>query len=111
MTYFTFVKEIPISLMLGMDYGEDHEKVRLLTTHKIVSCRRLFWGSVVLNLLLGIFLWMQSIDLFAQKKSPDTLFISLAIALILSFVVSYNIYEALTNHLKISRILKQNRRS
>jgi hypothetical protein len=56
-------------------------------------------------------LWMQSIDLFAQKKSPDTLFISLAIALILSFVVSYNIYEALTNHLKTSRILKQNRRS
>jgi hypothetical protein len=97
--------------MLGMDYGENHEKARLLTTHKIVSCRRLFWGSVVLNLLLGIFLWMQSIDLFAQKKSPDTLFISLAIALILSFVVSYNIYEALTNHLKTSRILKQNRRS
>ncbi|NBX01049.1 hypothetical protein EBR11_00715 [bacterium] len=97
--------------MRDMDYSGDHEKARLLTMHKIVSCRRLFWGSVVLNLLLGIFLWMQSIDLFAQKKSPDTLFISSAIALILSFVVSYNIYEALTNHLKISRILQQSHRS
>ncbi len=97
--------------MRDMDYSGDHEKDRLLTMHKIVSCRRLFWGSVVLNLLLGIFLWMQSIDLFAQKKSPDTLFISSAIALILSFVVSYNIYEALTNHLKISRILQKTHRS
>ena len=97
--------------MRDMDYSGDHEKDRLLTMHKIVSCRRLFWGSVVLNLLLGIFLWMQSIDLFAQKNHPDTLFISSAIALILSFVVSYNIYEALTNHLKISRILQKTHRS
>jgi hypothetical protein len=97
--------------MLGMDYGEDHEKARLLTTHKIVSCRRLLVASGVFNILLGIFLWMQSIEVFAHKKSPDTLFISTAIALVLSFVVSYNIYEALTNHLKISRILQQSHRS
>ncbi|NBV38332.1 MAG: hypothetical protein EBS00_02005 [Verrucomicrobia bacterium] len=52
---FTFVKEIPVSLMRGMDYWEDDEKSLLLTIHKIVSCRRLFGESVVLNLLLGFF--------------------------------------------------------
>jgi hypothetical protein len=97
--------------MRDMDYSGDYEKARLLTMHKIVSCRRLLVASGVFNILLGIFLWMQSIELFVQKKSPDTLFISSAIVLILSFIISYNIYEALMNHLKISRILQQSHRS
>lgn len=101
--------------MWAMESTSGQEKARLLArlsvTQKIVTCRFFLVGSCMLNFFLGIFLAMQSLDFFAEKKPVNTFFILTVVAFVLSFVVTCNIYEALQNNLKTSRILQKNQRS
>lgn len=84
---------------------------RLLVAQKIATCRFFLVGSCVISFLLGIFLAMQSVDFFAEKKPINTFFILTVVAFVLSFVVTCNIYEALQSNLRNSRILQKNQRS
>lgn len=79
-----------------------------LLRQRILTCRRLLFGSVAVSFFLGVLLCIQSLSHFSEQRSAGTLLMGTAVALLLSVVVVYNVYDALRSNLQAYQILRGN---